>query len=119
MTNRIEYIDLAKGLCIILVVLNHVAEHLQIDYFFSCQIRSFRMPLYFILSGLFFKRYKNFMEFTLKKVNKLLIPFLFFLLFTSILPATIHHKSTLLLECNYFFLNGPVYNYPIWFLLCL
>lgn len=118
-SNRIEYIDLAKGLCIILVVLNHVAEYMQIDYIFSCQIRSFRMPLYFILSGLFFKRYKSFKEFTLKKINKLLIPFFFFFLFTSILPATIHHKSTLFSEFYYFFLNGPIYNYAIWFLLCL
>lgn len=117
MKNRIEYIDLAKGFCILLVVLNHVAEFLDLDYPFSYQIRSFRMPLYFILSGLFFKRYENFLGFVKRKTNKLLIPFLFFLFTTSLLPSIIIHKFVS--SISYFISSGPMYNYPIWFLLCL
>ena len=117
MKNRIEYIDLAKGFCILLVVLNHVTEFLNMDYPFSDQIRSFRMPLYFILSGLFFKRYENFLGFAKRKTNKLLIPFLFFLIMTSLLPSIIVHKFVF--SINYFINCGPMYNYPIWFLLCL
>ena len=58
---RIEYIDLAKGFCIMLVVLEHVARPL-VDQDTSTAVclnicGTFRMPLYFILSGIFFKDY--------------------------------------------------------------
>lgn len=43
-------------------------------------LRALRMPLYFMLSGLFFKDYGSFAAFTEKKVNKILVPFLFFML---------------------------------------
>ena len=117
-SSRIEWIDLAKGICIVLVVLNHVSITMDIDYPLSIQVTSFRMPLYFILSGLFFKQYEGFVGFLKRKTNKLLIPFMFFLLMTSVLPyAIIRHDLSL----KYFFteMNGPIYNFAIWFLLCL
>lgn len=49
---RIDFIDTAKGVCIILVVLGH--SGIPIDF---VGMNSMRMPLYFILSGLFFKDY--------------------------------------------------------------
>lgn len=64
----IEFIDLAKGVCIILVVMFHVGidiPHLDI----------IRMPLYFIISGLFYKPYDSITSFCIKKPNKILIPF--------------------------------------------
>ncbi len=71
---RIEFIDLAKGFCIILVLINHVNS-----MYTFCQIGSiFRMPLYFFLSGLFFKTYSGFGEFLFRKCNRLFVPFLFF-----------------------------------------
>ena len=110
---RIEWIDLAKGFCIILVVLYHVTH----EHPLKLQISSFRMPLYFILSGLFFKQYEGFFGFLKRKANKLLIPFLFFLLFTSIIPhQLITHKSSIPdLLVN----REVIFNMPIWFLLCL
>lgn len=117
-TKRIEWIDLAKGICIFLVVFHHVAVSLCMSYPLSTQITSFRMPLYFILSGLFFKTYEGFCGFIKRKINKLLIPFLFFLVTTSVIPyAIISHDLSL----KFFFtdMNGPIYNYAIWFLLCL
>lgn len=83
MSKRIQYIDLAKGLCILLVVLFHVYQHV---HYIPPSIKSlscFRMPLYFFLSGLFFKEYEGFIGFFLRKVNKLFIPFAFFYLVTS------------------------------------
>ncbi len=51
---RIEFIDLAKGVCILLVVIVHVIPELDTPLeFLAC----LRMPLYFCLSGLFFKDY--------------------------------------------------------------
>lgn len=115
---RIEWIDLAKGICIFLVVFHHVTVALNLDYPFSTELTSFRMPLYFMLSGLFFKQYEGFIGFLKRKTNKLLIPFLFFLLITSVLPCWIIRND---LSLKYFFteMNGPLYNYTIWFLLCL
>ena len=37
-----------------------------------------RMPLYFTLSGLFFKDYGGLLPTFIKKCNKILIPFIFF-----------------------------------------
>ena len=50
---RIIFIDLAKGICITLVVLYHVFGDLSGDVINMMTL--FRMPLYFVLSGLFFK----------------------------------------------------------------
>ena len=83
---RIIFIDLAKGICITLVVLYHVFGDLSGDVINMMTL--FRMPLYFVLSGLFFKSYNGFWSFFKKKTNKLLIPFLLCYLFFNI-PTTI------------------------------
>lgn len=68
MTKRIEYIDLAKGICIMLVVLLHVFGDMSGTVIKIMNL--FRMPLYFVLSGLFFKQYEGFYSFLKKKTNK-------------------------------------------------
>lgn len=47
-------------------------------FYFHTILRHTRMPLYFLLSGLFFKTYGGFADFSLRKVNKLLVPLIFF-----------------------------------------
>ena len=78
-SRRIDFVDLTKGVCIILVVMAHVGgafEQLDTNSMLSC----FRMPLYFFISGVFFKSYEGLLGFILRKINKLIIPFLFFYL---------------------------------------
>ena len=75
---RIDFIDLAKGFCIIMVVYYHVYTKVYPPSPIDGAISIFRMPLYFFLSGLFFKTYEGFCGFLKRKINKLLIPFLFF-----------------------------------------
>lgn len=123
-SKRIGWIDLAKGFCIVLVVLSHVSNFVEVDYPLSVQARAFRMPLYFILSGLFFKQYEGFVGFLKRKVNKLVIPFVFFLLVTSVLPYwfLIRHEWAQLYWFAFksFLVNRVImFNEPIWFLLCL
>lgn len=77
MKQRIAFIDLAKGICISLVALWHVLGKMCYDMDFFQIMFFFRMPLYFILSGLFFKTYGGLFPFLKKKTNKLLIPFIF------------------------------------------
>ena len=52
---RVEWIDLAKGVCIVLVVITHVFLVSGVSFWLDSKMTSIRMPLYFILSGLFFK----------------------------------------------------------------
>lgn len=129
MAQRIEYIDLAKGICIILVVLMHTTSHFP-DYKqpLSDMLTVFRMPLYFVLSGLFFKQYESFIGFVKRKINKLLIPFIFFYITTSVLLPNILalvgyevRNSDILGWYSLFnvFTHDTFSNSPIWFLLCL
>ena len=115
---RIEYIDLAKGICILLVVFFHVSLHYHLSLSFDTVIRSFRMPLYFILSGLFFKPYEGFGGFLRRKTNKLLIPFLFFYLI-SVIMMTALSTHTFWYWLGSFIYREEFDNVPIWFLFCL
>lgn len=116
---RIEFVDLAKGVCILLVVFSHCGVGFPIPGEVML-----RMPLYFILSGLFFKDYGGFIEFLVKKTNKILIPFVFFYLtaylifylIKMIAPHLIISDAKGILDI---FNNRQYFNGPIWFLLCL
>lgn len=120
---RIEFIDLAKGFCIILVVFNHIQHPYDVPYLLADTFKMFRMPLYFFLSGLFFKSYEGFSGFIKRKINKLLIPFLFFFIVTSFLLRNVM-LFTLGFKLQLNILWAFVYpeffpNFPIWFLLGL
>lgn len=67
---RIEYIDILRGLCILWVIWIHLPS-LNFTHY------PLRMPLFFFLSGIFFKEYAL-DEFIFKKINTLFIPFIFF-----------------------------------------
>ena len=118
---RIEFIDLAKGFCIFLVVLNHAVVLMgNPEYPLQDSLCAMRIPLYFFLSGLFFKPYENYWGFLKRKVNKLLIPFLFFRI-VSCLLVSLESKSALEWNRTFDFLVGQMQapNTPIWFLICL
>ncbi|MEG1904875.1 MAG: acyltransferase [Bacteroidales bacterium] len=126
---RIQFIDLAKGFCILAVLWYHVRFDMPastIEY----TMRNVRMPLYFFLSGLFFKTYSGFSEFTLRKVNKLLVPFVFFFLISYMAGVICHFLGfyekgiiqdpfewTIIFEM--FWKERYTYNAPIWFFVSL
>ena len=66
---RIEYIDIAKGIGMILVVIGHCIND---KTFPGTWIYSFHMPLFFVLSGLCFsdKKYPTFLPFYGKKYER-------------------------------------------------
>lgn len=80
MKQRIQWIDLAKGFCILIVVFGH--SQIPMKIFGSDAINTlmsvFRMPLFFLISGIFFKTYNGLGEFLQKKINNLLIPYTVF-----------------------------------------
>lgn len=122
--NRIEFFDLAKGVCILLVVLNHIKlfndNEINIPNF-----EALRMPLYFVLSGIFFKAYKP-KVFFIKKINNILVPFFFWLIASDILKifgGVLHKHSISLFDLSIIaFLTEPFcrdLHGSLWFLICL
>lgn len=117
---RIEFIDLAKGVCIILVVFTHLVPELNENLDF---IGCFRMPLYFCLSGLFYKDYGGFRNLTIRKTEKILIPFMAW----YILSYGIYYAGRMVMPSDHpdtyhfsdILYTSDFYNVPIWFLLCL
>ena len=112
LSNRLEYIDIAKGIGILLVVIGHSIDghHLPGLY-----ISSFHMPLFFILSGLCFNesKYPHFIPFLEKRIKTLLLPLAYFTVIMLIL-------STLLLK-EYYPLTKLTYKFPgaTWFIFIL
>lgn len=111
---RYENIDFMKGVCILLVV----ATHLDLPVLSYASFSLFRMPLYYFLSGIFFSRYDGFKKFLIKKTNNLLIPYLFFSLFTLVAILVFYFRKDWSFEEAYIE-SGPLHNGPIWFLVSL
>lgn len=126
---RIKWIDVAKGLTIILVVSGHLLQTYsnQLDFVFKL-IYSFHMPVFFVLSGYLINTKKDFHQFCKSKSKSLLLPYF---LFCAVLFVFNYLKSyisgaqneyiaqfkssalqTILLTHNSFF-------YTLWFLPCL
>ena len=124
---RIPYFDLAKGVCILLVVWYHLTGLYETSSVFDTYLGAIRMPLYIFLSGLFFKTYGGLLGLIQKKTKKLLIPFFFFYLTTSVLiPIVaynvlgINFKTGHDWKLLYAFLTYNEYpNFPLWFLWAL
>ena len=119
--NRIEQVDILKGIGIILVILGHVTHNKDLFSF----IYAFHMPLFFIVSGMFLHDKQGFIR---KQAKSLLIPYLSFGLLSFVywwlvesrfreLPAgeTIGEQFI-----NLFFPTGMQHcNVVLWFLPCL
>lgn len=76
MNKRIAYIDIAKGLGILVIVLAHndlAAYHPTLHKF----IYAFHIPLFFFLSGMFFRPERTFGDTLRRRFNTLLKPYLF------------------------------------------
>lgn len=74
-TDRIVWVDISKGIGILLVVIGHV----QTLPLIHDSIFLFHMPLFFLLSGFFFKIREPWRVCIQKKVIRLLLPVLFFM----------------------------------------
>lgn len=116
---RIAWIDVAKGICIILVVLRHN----QFDMFNLPFLNPLRMPLYFVLSGMFFKDYGSLKVFFSKKTNNLIIPCIFWLIAGYVLINSSYFtggeiKSPAIIS-DVFLNRSIAVNNTLWFLLCL
>lgn len=127
---RLDFIDLAKGICILLVVSIHLDKYGLIYFTPSLNnaFFAFRMPLYFVISGLFLSfrdgKFADYQLFVEKKINRLLVPLFFFTLLTNVynwgcyligVHNTFDYRATTFLMVNECFggdgtwNNGPIF----------
>lgn len=111
-SHRIPYIDIAKGLGIILVCIGHfnISNEDSTLYNLFIWIYSFHMPLFFFLSGLLFdSKSKNTSFFLYRKTITLIIPYLIFSIYNWLLLEIFH------IEHPPFLIHGWGRN-PLWFI---
>ena len=128
---RIAYIDFMKCLCIMLIVMYHI-DHDFFNYLLpnlNDALQAFRLPMYYFISGIFFKLYGGFADFTRRKVNNILVPFVFFVVLAFAVHAlewalrmavgadAIDLRPVMLVEP--FYLRYWEVTTPLWFLLSL
>ena len=128
---RIAYIDFMKCLCIMLIVMYHI-DHEFFNYLapnLNNALQAFRLPMYYFISGIFFKLYEGFADFTRRKVNNILVPFVFFIVLNFVMrcvEALLRHiigadpievNPVMLVEP--FYLRTWLWTAPLWFLLSL
>lgn len=85
---RVRWVDTARGVAMSLVFFGHLGEH----WFPALSqvigaIYTFHMPLFFLLSGLFFKPTISFRELVVKRSRTLLVPYYIFSILAIIGPA--------------------------------
>lgn len=128
---RIAYIDFMKCLCIMLIVMYHI-EHEFFNYLapnLNNALQAFRLPMYYFISGIFFKLYEGFGDFTRRKVNNILVPFVFFIVLNFVAKCVEALLRMALgadpIEVNPIILIEPfiqrtwLWTTPLWFLLSL
>lgn len=115
---RVEWIDIAKGIGIMLVILGHT-----IALKYSSIIYTFHMPLFFMLSGLFAKHYSSFGQALNKRVNTILIPWmkLYAISFIIVLMIPEWRSQLNVSECLmelYTANTNLIQNSSLWYLVC-
>lgn len=118
---RIGYLDALKGIGIFLIVLGHVTRYEPLIEF----LYSFHVPVFFIISGAFFKS-RPFADFVRRRLKALLIPYLVFATLSTLYWLVIERRfrddftSPLSVVANVFFMSGGSEAYSqnaaLWFL---
>lgn len=123
---RYDFIDVAKGIGIITVVIIHCfwfSHTPSLSKFGRLICYIYTMPLFFTVSGIFYRESDSFLTFCKKKANKLLIPFVSFYLISYI--AAFLKSAFLGDEFDFLSIKRvlqewiPGSNGAIWFLICL
>lgn len=113
--NRDSSIDIARGIGIILVVWAHTQM--------SNVIFSFHMPLFFFLSGLFFK-IESAKDFVNKKYRTLAIPLIFFYIVSLLLKIPFQYITKSQEDTVKKIFSGEIFqlttvDVTLWFIVCL
>lgn len=125
--DRYDYIDIAKGLGILMVVWAHI----MITGWTHQLFYAFHMPLFFLLSGLLFQKekYPSFGKFVVRRAKRLLVPYVVYSVVTWAIWAVFRNMrhdevdSYLTPLLQTFIAQGSgaylVHNSALWFVPCL
>lgn len=126
---RLSWIDIAKGIAIILVVVGHFIQSYGKDLDFLLRlIYSFHMPVFFVISGLTFNWNSKALIFIKKKVKALLFPYILFVIITfvynviaALLKGQLSEELEILNKSIFqtVFVTSDSYFINLWFLPCL
>ena len=136
-SKRLEYIDIARGIAIILIVLGHTITYSQNCRIIYKIIYSFHVALFFIISGYTYKikKEESFLIFFKRKFTRIMVPY-YIWAFIFIIPFYIFGSSTCdaigasysmfslkKIIFNVFYANGNLFalkqNSALWFLTSL
>lgn len=126
-TQRIEYVDIAKGVGMLFVIWGHI----RLTGLGNAAIYAFHMPLFFFLSGMMYvpDKYTNLKSLVKRRIQKLLIPYFLFSIVTWLIWALYNMLmknpvdsywmpllQTIISQGSGGYL---VHNSPLWFITCL
>ena len=117
MKDRLKHVDIAKGIAIILVVFihNRFVMHGRGKLFNI--LSSFLLPLFFFLSGIFFKPNEPFKRILIKRADSLLKPYFVTLLMLGAAYFLIRGESLWEYLFGVLYGNGATIKWvPLWFL---
>ncbi len=119
MTKRIDYLDIAKGIGILLVVMGHNDFEL-ISPLLNKLFHAFRMPLFFFVSGMFFNLEQPFLRLLRRRFESVLKPYFVIALIIYIVTLSFSRASLLVTTTQLLksFYATPRYIdwVPLWFL---
>ncbi|HEU0295544.1 MAG TPA: acyltransferase family protein [Anaerolineales bacterium] len=119
LVKRIDYVDIAKGIGIVLVVMGH-NDFALISVFAHKLIYSFHMPMFFFMSGMFLRPDVPFWSFLRSRFSRVLKPYmailiLIYLASTSFSKVSLVMATRRLLKAMY--ANGHYLDWvQLWFL---
>ena len=111
---RQPYLDIAKGIGIILVVLGHIEIGAA-----NTWIYSFDLPLFFFVSGICFHYRDDFKEFLVKRLRRCLIPYVVFGIIIVLVEARTGYLYESGLKANFIRLIKQERYSTLWFLATL
>lgn len=110
---RTPLYDVAKGICIISVVLGHLGIATRFVYFYH-------LPVFFFISGLFLNAEKySFKDFLLKKIKSLYVPYVIISLLFAIIFDFQNMKNIKYVLRIFLFDSKAPFTGTFWFIPCL
>ncbi|WP_283148595.1 acyltransferase family protein [Silvimonas soli] len=117
MHNRIRHLDLARGIGILLIVLGHNRIFDLINPVGHHILHSINMPMFFLMSGVFFKASTSISSLALQKLDGVLKPvFVTLLLVAPLQPLLSHAPFAQFVAGSLYATGGTLRWTPLWFL---
>lgn len=120
--NRIEEIDIARGIAAVLMILGHSFISYPVDiskiewcYRIQSFIYEFHMELFFLIAGLVYQT-KEYQKYISKKIHRILVPYITFGIIVMFLKAFGGGAINGIEPINYGFIKFLLYGGNYWFL---